>query len=136
MIRDIIHDEIFLAQKSEPATAKDKKIAQDLVDTLRFNSERCVGMAANMIGERKCIIVVAVGKTIMTMFNPVIIKKAKPFETEEGCLSLIGERPTTRYEIIEVVYQDEKMRKHKDTFTGWTAQIIQHECDHLEGIII
>jgi len=136
MIRDIMHDEIFLAQKSEPATAKDKRIAQDLVDTLRFNSERCVGMAANMIGERKSIIVVAVGKTIMTMFNPAIIRKEKPFETEEGCLSLVGERPTLRYERIEVVYQDEKMRKHKDSFTGWTAQIIQHECDHLEGIII
>lgn len=136
MIRDIIHDEIFLAQKSEPATAKDKKLAQDLVDTLRFNSERCVGMAANMIGERKCIIVVAVGKTIMTMFNPVILLKEKPFTTEEGCLSLTGERPTTRYERIQVVYQDEKMRKHKEFFTGWTAQIIQHECDHLEGIII
>jgi len=136
MIRDIIHDEIFLAQKSEPATAKDKKIAQDLNDTLRFYSERCVGMAANMIGERKRIIVVAVGKTILTMLNPVILRKEGPFETEEGCLSLTGERPTTRYERIEVTYQDEKMRKHKESFTGWTAQIIQHEYDHLDGIII
>lgn len=136
MIRDIIHDEIFLAQKSEPATVKDKKIAVDLVDTLRFNSDRCVGMAANMIGERKCIIVVAVGKTILTMFNPKIIRKEQPFTTEEGCLSLTGERSTTRYERIQVVYQDEKFRQHKDNFTGWTAQIIQHECDHLDGIII
>lgn len=136
MIRDIVHDEIFLAQKSEAATAKDKKIVTDLLDTLQFNRERCVGMAANMIGERKRIIVVTMGKTNVAMLNPEIIKKDKPFETEEGCLSLTGERPTTRYERIEVVYQDVKMRKHKDVFTGWTAQIIQHECDHLEGIII
>lgn len=136
MIRDIVHDELFLSQRSEPATVKDKKIAIDLVDTLRFNSERCVGMAANMIGERKCIIVVAVGKTILTMFNPKIIRKDKPFNTEEGCLSLNGERATLRYESIQVVYQDERMRSHKENFTGWTAQIIQHECDHLEGILI
>ena len=136
MIRDIVHDKIFLAQKSLPATAKDKKIAVDLADTLRFHSDRCVGMAANMIGESKCIIVIAVGKSILTMFNPQIIRKDKPFSTEEGCLSLTGERPTTRYEQIEVIYQDEKMRKHKEKFTGWTAQIIQHECDHLAGILI
>lgn len=136
MIRDIVTNELFLAQKAEPATAKDKRIAIDLQETLRFNQERCVGMAANMIGERKAIIVVTVGKSILTMFNPQIVRKEKPFTTEEGCLSLQGQRTTTRYEFIEVHYQDEKLRKHKDTFTGWTAQIIQHECDHLDGIII
>lgn len=136
MIRDIITDELFLSQKSELATAKDKKIAIDLQDTLRFNQQRCVGMAANMIGELKRIIVISIGKSILTMFNPQIIRKEKPFSTEEGCLSLKGQRPITRYELIEVIYQDERLRKHKDIFTGWTAQIIQHECDHLEGIII
>ena len=136
MIKPIMKDVLFLAQKSEPATAKDKNIAIDLLDTLQANSDRCVGMAANMIGERKRIIVFAVGKTNVVMFNPVIVKKDKPYETEEGCLSLVGERACTRYENIEVEYQDIKMRKQRSKFSGFTAQIIQHECDHLEGIII
>jgi len=136
MIKPIMKDVLFLAQKSAPATAKDKNIAIDLLDTLQANADRCVGMAANMIGERKRIIVFNLGKTNVVMFNPVIVKKDKPYETEEGCLSLIGERACTRYENIEVEYQDMKMRKQRSKFSGFTAQIIQHECDHLEGIII
>jgi len=136
MIKPIMKDVLFLAQKSEPATAKDKNIAIDLLDTLQANADRCVGMAANMIGERKRIIVFNLGKTNVVMFNPVIVKKDKPYETEEGCLSLVGERACTRYENIEVEYQDMKMRKQRSKFSGFTAQIIQHECDHLEGIII
>lgn len=136
MIRQIVRDTFFLAQKSEPATGKDKQIAVDLLDTLEANSDRCVGMAANMIGFNKRVIVFNMGKQNIVMFNPVIIKKEQPYETEEGCLSLNGVRPTVRYENIEVEYQDMKLRKQKGTFSGFTAQIIQHECDHLEGIII
>ena len=136
MIKPIMKDVLFLAQKSESATAKDKNIAIDLLDTLQANADRCVGMAANMIGERQRIIVFNVGKTNMVMFNPVIVKKEKQYGTEEGCLSLEGERPCVRYEHIEVEYQDIKMRNQRSKFSGFTAQIIQHECDHLEGIII
>lgn len=136
MIRPIVKDILFLGQKAEPATAKDKQIAADLLDTLNANAERCVGMAANMIGVNKAIIAVNIGKSNVIMLNPVIVKKEKPYNTEEGCLSLVGERETVRYEKIEVEYQDIKMRRHKDSFSGFTAQIIQHECDHLAGIII
>lgn len=136
MVRDIIHDTIFLGQKSEPATEADKSTAQDLLDTLKANSERCVGMAANMIGVRKNIIAVSLGPINLVMFNPVITRKSKPYETEEGCLSLDGVRKTTRYQEIEVVYQDMKLKKHRQSFSGFAAQIIQHECDHLEGILI
>ena len=136
MIKPIMKDVLFLAQKSEPATAKDKNIAIDLLDTLQANADRCVGMAANMIGERKRIIAFDNEGTYMGMFNPEIIKKSETYETEEGCLSLVGERACTRYENIEVEYQDIKMRKQRSKFSGFTAQIIQHECDHLEGIII
>lgn len=136
MIRDIVRDMFVLAQKSEPAAAKDKKIANDLLDTLQANSERCVGMAANMIGERKRIIAIVVGKGYLVMLNPVIVKKEAPYETEEGCLSLDGVRPVTRYARIEVEFQDVKLRRHRESFAGFTAQIIQHECDHLEGILI
>lgn len=136
MIKPIMRDIFFLSQKSEPATAKDKQIAVDLLDTLQANADRCVGLAANMIGERKRIIVFNVGKSNIIMYNPLIVKKDKPYETEEGCLSLDGERPTTRYENIEVEYQDIKWRKQRGKFSGFTAQIIQHECDHLDGIII
>ncbi len=136
MVRDIVKDMFFLAQKSEPATAKDKKIIVDLLDTLQANSERCVGMAANMIGERKRIIAIALGKGYLVMLNPVILKQEAPYETEEGCLSLAGTRPATRYARIEVEFQDSKLRKRRETFDGFTAQIIQHECDHLEGILI
>ena len=136
MIQPIMQDRLFLAQKAEPATSRDKGVARDLLDTVKAHADSCVGMAANMIGVNKSIIVVAIGKTYSIMFNPAIIKKDTPFETEEGCLSLIGRQPVTRYEVIEVSYQNEKFKKKTERFTGWTAQIIQHECDHLEGIVI
>lgn len=136
MIRPVVKDILFLGQKAEPATAKDKQVVVDLLDTLNANADRCVGMAANMIGVNKAIIAVAMGKSNLVMLNPVIVKKDKPYNTKEGCLSLSGERETVRYENIEVAYQDVKMRRHKDSFSGFTAQIIQHECDHLAGIII
>ena len=106
------------------------------MDTLRANQERCVGMAANMIGVKKRIIIVNLGIMNVVMYNPVIVKKDTPYETEEGCLSLTGVRKTTRYQNIEVEYLDGSWKKHRQRYSGWTAQIIQHECDHLEGIII
>ena len=115
---------------------EDKSVAVDLLDTLKAHTERCVGMAANMIGVRKNIIAVSIGPVNMAMFNPVIVHRKKPYDTEEGCLSLTGTRKTTRYQEIEVVYQDMEFKKHKQVFTGFVAEIIQHECDHLEGIII
>lgn len=136
MVKPIINDVLFLSQPSVPATKRDAQVGVDLLDTLAANSERCVGMAANMIGVNKRIIVVNMGKSNVLMYNPVIVAKSGAFETEEGCLSLIGERPCTRYEEIKVAYQDSKFVKRTEKFTGWTAQIIQHECDHLEGIII
>ena len=136
MVREVVHDVLFLGQKSEPATQADKQVAIDLLDTLKAHEEGCVGMAANMIGVRKRIIVVNMGFMNVAMFNPVIVKKSGAFETEEGCLSLIGVRKTTRYEEIEVEYEDMNFKKQHQKFSGWTAQIIQHECDHLEGIII
>ena len=136
MIRPIVRDVLFLGQKSEPATQADIEVIDDLIDTLRANLEYCVGMAANMIGVKKRILVFSVGNIIVPMVNPVILKKEKSYETEESCLSLTGFRKTTRYEIIEVEYLDRNFRKHKETFTGFTAQIIQHEVDHFEGIII
>jgi len=132
----IMKDVLFLGQKSEPATKADLAIAQDLQDTLTANRDRCVGMAANMIGVRKRVIIVNMGLFNVVMFNPVIIRKERPFETEEGCLSLSGVRKTTRYERITVEYLDTSWKKHRQEYTGWTAQIIQHECDHLEGVII
>ena len=136
MIRPIIKDEKFLAQKSVPATKADLAVVEDLIDTLRANLERCVGMAANMIGIKKRIIVFAVGEIIVPMINPVIVKKEKSYVTEESCLSLVGFRETTRYETIEVEYLDKQFNKQKGTFTGFVAQIIQHEIDHCNGIII
>ena len=136
MIREIVHDEFFLSQPSEKATSKDKALIRDLQDTLKAHADRCVGMAGNMLGERKRMIIVTMGKIDVVMINPVIVRKSKPFAAEEGCLSLSGVRQTTRYEEIVVSYQDEKFRKKQEKFTGWTAQIIQHECDHLEGILI
>lgn len=136
MIKEIIKDEIFLRQKSLPATGDDIAVLNDLVDTLRANLEGCVGMAANMIGVKKRILVFAIGDSIVPMVNPVIIKKEKSYIAEESCLSLTGSRKTTRYETIEVEYFDKDFKKHKQTFTGFTAQIIQHEVDHFEGIII
>ncbi|MDU4910065.1 peptide deformylase [Clostridium baratii] len=136
MIRPIVRDILFLGQKSEPATKNDISVVDDLVDTLRANLEHCVGMAANMIGIKKRILVFAVGNIIVPMVNPVILKKENSYETEESCLSLTGFRKTMRYETIEVEYCDRNFKKHKEIFTGFTAQIIQHEMDHFEGIII
>ena len=136
MIRDIMRDEAFLAQKAELATSDDLPVSQDLLDTLDANKERCVGMAANMIGVNKRIIAFDNEGTYMVMFNPEIIKRSGPYQTEEGCLSLEGTRPTKRWESIKVRYQNEKFQERFKTFIGWTAQIIQHEVDHCEGIII
>ncbi len=136
MNRPIVKDTFFLSQKSAPATRQDLSVGQDLVDTLRANQDRCVGMAANMIGVKKRIIIVNMGFLSTVMYNPVIVRKDSPYETEEGCLSLTGVRRTTRYEHIEVEYYDSSWKKHRQAYSGWTAQIIQHECDHLEGIII
>ena len=136
MIRPRVKDVLGLGQKSESATKQDLPVGQDLMDTLRANQDRCVGMAANMIGVRKKVIIVNMGIMNVVMYNPVIVKKDTPFETEEGCLSLTGVRRTTRYQNIEVEYLDGSWKKQRRKYSGWTAQIIQHECDHLEGIII
>ena len=136
MIKPIVRDAFFLNQKSESATKADLPIAQDLEDTLRANRDRCVGMAANMIGYRKNIIIVAAGLADFVMINPSTTDKAEPYETEEGCLSLPGTRKTTRYRHITVRYMDKKFEEHTQSFSGYIAQIIQHECDHLEGILI
>ena len=136
MIREICRDEAFLARKAEPATAEDLCTARDLLDTLEAHREGCVGMAANMIGVNKRIIVFDNGGVCMLMFNPEIVKRSGPYEAEEGCLSLSGTRKTRRYRSIKVRYQNEKFQLRLKTFTGWTAEIIQHELDHCEGIII
>lgn len=136
MIKQIVHDPMFLAQKSVSAEKQDADTAKDLLDTLAANAAGCVGMAANMIGVKKNIIVVNMGFSNMIMYNPVIVKKSGPYETEEGCLSLAGVRKTKRFETIEVEYQDIQWKSQKKTFTGWTAQIIQHEIDHCNGILI
>lgn len=136
MIRPIVRDVFFLGQKSEAATMQDLSVGQDLQDTLAVNRDRCVGMAANMIGIKKRIIIVNAGFINLVMYNPVIVKKDTSYETEEGCLSLDGVRKTTRYQNIEVEYLDGSWKKHRDKFSGWTAQIIQHECAHLDGEII
>lgn len=136
MIKPIVKDIVFLSQKSEPATKEDIDIIDDLVDTLRANLEYCVGMAANMIGVKKRILVFTIGDLIIPMINPVILNKENSYDTEECCLSLIGFRKTTRYEKIEVEYLDRNFNKQRQIFKGFTAQIIQHEIDHFEGIII
>ena len=136
MIKPIVKDIFFLGQKSEPATKQDLSVGQDLQDTLSANQERCVGMAANTIGVRKRIIIVNIGFMNLVMYNPVLLKKDTPYETEEGCLSLEGVRKTKRYQNIEVEYLDGSWKKHRQKFSGWTAQIILHEMDHLEGVII
>ena len=136
MIKPIVKDILFLGQKSEEATKNDIVVIDDLIDTLRANLEHCVGLAGNMIGVKKRILVFTVGNLIVPMINPVILKKEKSYETEESCLSLIGFRKTKRYEMIEVEYLDRDFKKQKQEFTGFTAQIIQHEMDHFEGIII
>ena len=136
MVRPIIHDPFFPAQESEMATEADRQVAEDLLDTLRANLDRCVGMAANMIGVKKAIIVVAAGPIQFVMINPVITKKRGAYQTEEGCLSLEGVRPCTRYQEIEVDYQDQNFQKQHGKYSGWVAQIIQHEVDHVQGIVI
>ena len=136
MIRPIVKEVFFLGQKSGPATMQDLSVGQDLMDTLRANQDHCVGMAANMIGVKKRVIIVNMGILNVVMYNPVIVRKDSPYETEEGCLSLTGVRKTTRYQNIEVEYYDSSWKKRRQKYSGWTAQIIQHECDHLEGIII
>jgi peptide deformylase len=136
MIRPVMKDVVFLNQKSEPATVADKQVVQDLLDTLKANEAGCVGMAANMIGVKKRIIAVSMGFANVAMINPVIIKKSGAYETEEGCLSLIGVRKTTRYKDIEVEFQDINFNKQCQKFSGWIAQIIQHEIDHCDGIVI
>lgn len=136
MVREIMKDEVFLAEASEKATAEDTEIARDLLETLEAHKAGCVGMAANMIGVRKRIIAFNNEGSYMVMFNPEIVKKSGAYEAEEGCLSLTGTRKTRRWQSIKVQYQNEKMQIRLKTFTGWTAQIIQHEIDHCNGIII
>ncbi len=136
MIREICKDDAFLAQKAEPATQDDLQVAADLLETLEYHKDSCVGMAANMIGINKRIIVFDNEGTYMVMYNPEIIKKSELYQTEEGCLSLTGTRPVKRWKSIKVRWQNEKFQERLKTFTGWTAQIIQHEIDHCEGVII
>ena len=136
MIKPIMRDVLFLSQKSEVAGMQDLSVGQDLEDTLAANRDRCVGMAANMIGVKKRIIIVNMGFLKVVMYNAVIVKMDTPYETEEGCLSLDGVRKTTRYQNIEVEYQDGSWKKHRQRYSGWIAQIIQHEVDHLNGVII
>lgn len=136
MVREIMTDETFLAQKAEPAIQEDLVVAQDLLDTLMAHKEGCVGMAANMIGVNKRIIAFDNEGSYMLMFNPEIVKKSGAYTAEEGCLSLTGTRKAKRWKSIKVQYQNEKFQTRFMTFSGWTAQIIQHEIDHCEGILI
>ena len=136
MIREICKDETFLAQKAAPATAADLGVAQDLMETLIAHKDGCVGMAANMIGVCKRIIAFDNEGTYMVMFNPVIVRQSGPYEAQEGCLSLTGVRKTKRFQTIKVQWQNEQFQTRLKTFTGWTAEIIQHEIDHCEGIVI
>ena len=136
MIREICRDEASLARRSEPAAPEDRQTAADLLDTLEHHREGCVGMAANMIGVNKRIIAFDNEGARMVMFNPEIIKKSGPYEAEEGCLSLTGTRRARRWRSIKVRWQNEQFQERIKTFTGWTAQIIQHEIDHCDGIII
>lgn len=136
MIREICKDETFLAQKAAPATVADLGVAQDLMETLIAHKDGCVGMAANMIGVNKRIIAFENDGEYMVMFNPIIVKQSGAYETDEGCLSLTGTRKTKRHKVIKVQWQNEKFQTRLKTFTGWTAEIIQHEIDHCEGILI
>ena len=136
MIREICRDETFLAQKAAPATADDLATAQDLLDTLTAHKDSCVGMAANMIGVCKRIIAFDNAGTYMVMFNPVIVRQSGPYEAQEGCLSLTGVRKTKRFQTVKVQWQNEKFQTRLKTFTGWTAEIIQHELDHCQGFLI
>lgn len=136
MVKKIVKGQHIFARKAQPATEADKQVVTDLLDTLGANRETCVGMAANMIGVNKAIIVVAAGPFAFAMVNPVITRKSEAYQTEEGCLSLDGVRPCTRYEEIEVDYLDANFKKQHGKYTGWTAQIIQHEIDHCNGVVI
>ena len=136
MIQPIMHDPLFLAQKSAPATPEDAPVARDLLDTLTAHADGCVGMAANMIGGNKRIIAVENEGSYLVMLNPEILRRSAPYDTEEGCLSLSGTRPVRRWNSIKVRWQNERFQTRIKTFTGWTAQIIQHEIDHCEGILI
>lgn len=136
MVQPNMKDILFLGQESEAATTEDLQVANDLLDTLKANADHCVGMAANMIGIKKCIIAFDNGGTYMVMFNPEIIKCSGVYEAEEGCLSLTGTRKTKRYRSIKVQYQNSAFQIRIKTFSGWTAQIIQHEIDHCKGIVI
>ena len=137
MVKQLVHDPIFLSRKSQPATQEDLQVVQDLLDTLAAHRQTCVGMAANMIGVCKNIIAFDNDGTDMVMLNPVIVKRSGEYETEESCLSLLGgPRKTKRYRKIKVQYQTTEFQTRRKTFEGWTAQIIQHEVDHLDGILI
>ncbi|MCI5517792.1 peptide deformylase [Roseburia sp. MUC/MUC-530-WT-4D] len=136
MIKKIVKGKQIFAKKAQPATEADKQVITDLLDTLKANRDACVGMAANMIGVNKSIIVVSAGPFQFAMVNPVITKKSGVYETEESCLSLIGVRPCTRYEEIEVDYLDQNFKPQHGKYSGWTAQIIQHEIDHCNGVVI
>lgn len=136
LIKPIMKDPLFLAQKSAPATKNDLQVGQDLLDTLKAHRQECVGMAANMIGIKKNVIVVNMGLLDVVMFNPVILTKSGPYQTEEGCLSLRGVRKTIRYQDIEVEYFDLSWEKQRKKLSGWIAQIVQHEIDHCHGILI
>lgn len=136
MVCEICREEAFLAQKAEAATAEDLDVAQDLLDTLAAHRDGCVGMAANMIGVNKCIIAFESDGKYMVMLNPVIVRQDGVYEAQEGCLSLAGVRKTKRFQTIKVQWQNEKLQLRRKTFTGWTAEIIQHEIDHCEGILI
>ena len=136
MVKKIVKGQHIFARKAQPATEADKQVVTDLLDTLGANRETCVGMAANMIGVNKAIIVVAAGPFAFAMVNPMITRKSGAYQTEEGCLSLDGVRPCTRYEEIEVDYLDANFKKQHGKYSGWTAQIIQHEIDHCNGVVI
>lgn len=136
MVKPIMRDLFFLRQRAEKVTEADRQTAIDLLDTLKAHEDGCVGMAANMIGVNKAIIAVNMGFMNVAMFNPKIVKRNGKYETEEGCLSLDGVRKCVRYQEIEVEYEDINFKRQRQKYSGWTAQIIQHECDHLNGIII
>lgn len=136
MIKPICHDPLFLAKKSAPATAADADTARDLLETLTAHADSCVGMAANMIGVAKRIIAVEAEQGYLVLYNPIILKKSGPYESEEGCLSLEGIRKTKRWQNIKLQYETDDGKKRIKNFTGWTAQIIQHEIDHCSGILI
>lgn len=137
MVRELIHDPVFLSRKAQPATPADIQIAEDLLETLLAHRESCVGMAANMIGQSKGIIAFQDGARYTVMYNPVIVRRSDPYETAEGCLSLLGgPRKTVRYQKIKVQYQNDRFQTRLKTYEGFTAQIIQHEIDHLNGVLI